>query len=179
MAIRIIERNQPYWGGRSLANYLAKQIENIAEAIENIPSQFKGLSPSVRKDLVVDGRRKAQAIRNLQRWILTPGPLTYGDLLHRLTQDICLVADGRWFELPEAEFERRKPVWMILGGVVLGIILLGGAIAILAAKSKIGSTATVVATLLVALASGVFANSGLSLGVIEGSMDAGSKLTGK
>ena len=180
LTIRTIEINEQHWNSLGLANRLIPRLESVAKAIESIPLQFKALSPSVRKEVALAGRRKAQAIRNLQRWVLTPGPLTYGDLLHRLTQDLCLVADGLWYELPEAEWARRKPLWIILAEVLAGIGLLVGGIVILEAFSKLGSIATVVATLFVGMASVVFTNSGLlSLGIVEGSVDVGSKLVGK
>jgi hypothetical protein len=177
--IRTVEANGDHWHSPSMVKYLTWQLESIAKAVERIPHQFKWLPPAIRRDAVLIGRRKAQAIRELERWALTPGPFTYTDILHRLTQGLCLVIDDRWYDLPEAKWERQKPAWMILGQVFVGILFFAGGLAIVEWSSKFGRTGTVLSTLLLTIAIGFIGNSGLSLKIVEGSAEVGSKLLGK
>jgi hypothetical protein len=162
-----------------MVKYLTWRLEAIAKAVERIPLQFKWLPPVIRRDAALIGRQKAQAIRELERWTLTSGPFTYTDLLHRLTKDLCLVIDGRWYDLPEAKWKRQKPRWMIFGQVLVGIAFFVGGLAIVEWSGKFGHTGTVLAGLLLTVATGVISNSGLSLKIVEGSAEVGSKLLGK
>jgi hypothetical protein len=178
-AIRTVETNAKHWHSPSTVKYLTWQLESIAKAVERIPLQFKWLPPVIRRDAALIGRRKAQAIRELERWALMPGPFTYTDLLHRLTQDLCLVIDGRWYDLPEAKWERQKPRWMIFAQVFVGILFFTGTLAIVEWSGKFGRTGTLLASLLLTIATGFISNSGLSLKIVEGSAEVGSKLLGR
>jgi hypothetical protein len=92
---------------------------------ERIPDQFRYMTVEVRCDIFILSHRKAQAIHHLQRWVLTPGPFTYTDLIQRLTVDLQLVATGRWHEMPELDYQRYRPRWLVVVQALSGLLVLG------------------------------------------------------
>ena len=66
-AILVLEFNSDVWGQPALRDDMLRQIKKIAKAVEDIPSQFRYMTTEVRRDIFRESRRKAQAMRHLQR----------------------------------------------------------------------------------------------------------------
>ena len=129
--------------------------------------------------MLMTGHRKAQAVRNLQYWVITPGPFSFTDLLERLAADLQLMLNHQWYDLPEADYVQQGSRWLLGVRLSAAIVLFAGAITVIAFASKIGSISTAIATLLIAIASGIFTSVGLPQALIEGSVTAGSKIVGR
>lgn len=178
-AIWAMEKNAHFWETVDLRNHMLQELGAIAKSVERVPLQFVGLSFEIRREILKQSRRKAQAIRNLQYWVLMPGPLTFTDLIDILSKDLQLIAAGHWYELPEANYEHRRSRWLLAGQIAGAIILIAAALAVVSLSARFGSLATITATLLIAVASAIFSRIGLPLDMIQGATDTGSKLIGK
>lgn len=129
LVIRELELNAELWSSPEFRNHICIHLDASARCLQAIPLRFHGLSPSVRKDLRRKARRKAQAVRDLEFWAMQPGPFTFTDLVDRLAGDLRTLAHGRWYELPEAPYERQLSVGTA--------VLYGGLAALLAAGSVV------------------------------------------
>jgi hypothetical protein len=179
-AVLLLEYNADGWGLPTLRNEMAGTIKRIANNVERLPYQFRHLAPDVRRELLRASRRKAQAIRELQHWVVTPGPFTYTDLIERLTYSLEMIACDRWRELPEADYQRRASRWLASVQVLFGLVVLGGALAIVVVIPKsvpgFAPAASIVTSILVAAAFALLIRAGLPLNLANAAIDAGSKL---
>jgi hypothetical protein len=176
--IRAVEGNAQHWNTIELKNQVTYGIEQAAKAVERIPLQFTNLSPDIKREIVVMSIKKAQAIRNLQHWVVSPGPLTFADLLHRLSCDLELVVGGRWYELPESDYRPRKRRWPGALWPIIGAALFIAAIVLIGYASRQGIP-TLAIPVLITAASGIFSRLGYSVEMIQGSIDTDLKMSRK
>jgi hypothetical protein len=178
--VLLLERNADAWGSPKLRDEMLRRIKKIATAVEEIPYGFHNLAPEVRRELFIASRRKAQAVRNLQHWVLTPGPFTYTDLIHRFAVDLELIASGRWRELPEAEYQRHLARWLIVVLASMGLIVLSAAVIAVALIPKylpaFSSATPIITSILSTGAVVLLMAAGVPANLISISSSTGSKL---
>jgi hypothetical protein len=176
----LLERNADAWGAPRLKNEMTRQIKKLANVVERIPYQYHHLAPEVRRELLAASRKKAQAVRELQHWVLTPGPFTFTDLIHRFTIDLDLIASGQWRELPELEYQYRPARWVIAVLWLLALLVLSaeiiGVVLIPKYLPALASVTPVIASVLGTGAVLLFIRAGMPINLISISTSIGSRL---
>jgi integrase len=95
---------------------------------------------------------KALALRELELLAIRPGPSAYGDLLKQLIDGLLIMSEGRWYDLPEAEYERQTSRHVRALQIGVAFIAFAGAVTLLSFIPKLGAAASASATALVAIA---------------------------
>jgi hypothetical protein len=175
--IRELERNSQFWSDTKFRWSHAADLEMAARALERIPFSLRRVAPGVRKEVVTTSRAKAQAMRDLEIRAIKPGTFTYSDMTNRLTEDMRTILEGRWYELPEATYEPQVSRWLLALRFCGAFILIGGAITLIGFASKLGSAASVLATILIAVAIYFLNMAGIPIGVVERYERIGSGMT--
>jgi hypothetical protein len=176
-AVTLLERDAALWPESKFRWQVAKHLEEVSRRVEKIPLASPSLAPSIKNEAFRLSAAKAQAIRNLELWAIRPMELTYTDLVYQLTCDLVLMAEGKWFELPEADgfvIRRSKlvPALQITGATAL----IGAAIALIVFLPKAEAAASIGALILVSAAMPLLNSAGISTTLINQSLQAGSKV---
>lgn len=165
LVIRELERNSKYWGTVDYRRSHAADLEVVAKYLERIPFEMKGLASSTRRSLLKTSRAKAQAMRNLQLRAIKPQGFTCSDMVERLARDMCTILEGQWYDLPEEPYERQISRWSVVLQFAIAFILFGVAVALVGFFSRLGPTASVVATACTAIALYILDKIGISAGI--------------
>jgi hypothetical protein len=177
MVIRNLEKNRNFWDDSAFRKRIAEGIDRVAVAVERIPLAYGRIAPEVRRELFIASRSKAQAIRHLELYVIMTDSTGFTDLIDRLISDLCLLAKGRWYHLPEGEnhisMSRTLIVIHIVGVVLLG----GGVITIVVFAQELGVVAPILVTILSAVALALLNRIGLPVTTIQKYTDAASKIT--
>lgn len=161
--IRWLETTSEDWHSSSFRWRFARSLEALAKSIERIPLASRGIASSVRHETLRVSRTKAQAIRELEFMVIRPESLTAPDLLERLTNDLKILADGRWYALPDGhESDPERPRWIIFTQVSASILIIGAAIFFATIAAKLGPVYSIVAALLLGAGVVLLNGSGLS-----------------
>lgn len=161
--IRWLETTSEDWHSSSFRWRFARSLEALAKSIERIPLASRGIASSVRHATLRVSRTKAQAIRELEFMVIRPESLTAPDLLERLTNDLKILADGRWYALPDGhESDPERPRWIIFTQVSASILIIGAAIFFATIAAKLGPVYSIVAALLLGAGVVLLNGSGLS-----------------
>jgi len=116
-------------------------------------------------------------MRALKIWVAQPNPFTYTDLIWRLSNDLVVVIDGRWFELPESDYPQKiRTKWEKALFIMLAITSAAAAIAIIALGSKLGPAATVLSSVLGIIAVALLSPAGISPSGLSQLIDVSSKI---
>lgn len=175
--IAVLENSAAYWSNSGFRWHIAKRIEQIARRIELIPLAAKSLAPDIEEETIKLGRAKAQAIRQLEFWTIRPMAFTFTDLIHQLTLDLSLMIEGRWHDLPEASgFKIERPRWLLVMIIGTAIIIIGGAIFLVAFAAKTSPAASIVGLILAGAALALLNNAGIPTGLIDQYLQTGSKI---
>ena len=178
-AVADLERNPSCWENPAFRSSIVGSLEKAAKEIERIPLTFRSAAPSVRRQAIVTAKTKAQAIRQLQLWALLPGPMTFTDLIHKLSIDLRTVSVGRWYDLPEVDqLERETSRWLIRIAITGSILLTGGGVVMIVFSQKI-TAAPVFATLLFTAALALLKSVGLTTEIIERSVETAKEISPK
>jgi hypothetical protein len=97
----------------------------------------------------------------------------------QLVADLPVVIEGRWYELPETQYERQVSKWKLAMQITGAIIILLGAIAIIAFASKFGPEAPIIATVLITISVALLNFSGVSTDIVGKYAKTGSDLLPK
>jgi hypothetical protein len=171
-----LETRPGEWAGLPFRQDACMSLSRVASCVQRIPHRLAGLAPSVRRQVITTARNKAQAIRELQIWVMQPGPFTYTDLIQRLTSDLYILADGRWYDLPEAPYVRQMSRTRTVFLVFLALALVGvTAYGVSFIPSPAGP---VVSVIVAAVAVAIVNAAGLPVALTERFISAGSDLTG-
>jgi hypothetical protein len=138
---------------------------------------MRAVARNIRGEAFEMSRRKAQAIRVLEMSAIAPDDSARSNLIEALTGALLNVVEGRWYNLPEAEYQRIRSRWFAAAAIAGAILAIGGAAALVALASKIGSATALLAPLLVGVAIGLLNMAGLPLNLIERYAQAGQKIT--
>jgi hypothetical protein len=181
LIIRELELNADLWPNPDFRNHISTHLDAAARYVGAIPLRFRGLSPNVRRDLRAKARRKAQAVRDLELWAMQPGPFTFTDLVDRLAADLRTLARGRWYELPEAPYERRSPVGTAVLFGVLAALLAAASVATIGLFARtLGPTGSfVLSGALMTAAFETLSNTGIPVPLTLSSVTASSQLLGR
>jgi hypothetical protein len=121
-AVLVLERDNQCGNTTKSRWAYAARLERLAREIERIPLALGRVAPTVRRECLGTSRAKAQAIRQLEISVVKPTPSTFEDLATRLIDDLRLIIEGRWYDLPEAQYERQisrsKLIAQISGAVL-------------------------------------------------------------
>jgi hypothetical protein len=180
LVIRELELNADLWPCPDFRNHICTHLDAAARYVQAIPLRFRGLSPSVRQGLRAKGRRKAQAVRDLEFWAMQPGPFTFTDLVDRLAADLRMLARGRWYELPEAPYERRLPIGTtVLFGVLAALLAAGSVVTVsLFARTLGAAGSSVVSGALMTAAFWMLSNTGIQIPRTLSFVEAGTQMLG-
>jgi hypothetical protein len=169
-----IARNEACWKHSEFRWKIAANVERIARNVERIPLSISGVAPSVRRECLKVSRAKASALRELELLVIIPGQSDYAYFLKQLIDGLLIMSEGRWYDLPEAQYERQVSRYVRALQIGVACLALAGAIALLTLISKLGPAASVSATALIAI-SVAFANfAGVPVGMIEKYTQIGS-----
>lgn len=175
--ITILENNAASWPDSSFRWQIARRIERIARRVELIPLAAKSLAPDIKEETLRLGRAKAQAIRQLELWVIRPMAFTFTDLICQLTSDLNLMVEGRWHDLPEANgFKIERPKWVLALIIGAAVIVAGGAIFLVAFAAKTSPAASIIGLILAGAALALLNNVGISTGLIDQYLQTGSKI---
>ena len=145
LTVRVLERYQENWNSAEFRGRIAAQLEVAAALIETIPLTARHISANLRRDLLLSGRRKAEAVRRLEYSVMAPASTTYEELIEVLTDDFVKLITGRWHSLPEADYEKkpsRSKAALRIGG---GVLVMAAAVAVTAIfYSRLGPEAPAV-----------------------------------
>ncbi len=87
--------------------------EAIEAAATGLRDHLKRARPTgdIRTDAWLDERADgiAAGLRELKKWLISPGPESRGALAERIEADIRCVVDARWRDLPWSESRHRRP----------------------------------------------------------------------
>jgi len=172
-----IERNSKFWNDTDCRWRYAAVLERVARDLERIPYEIKHIAPSARRDLLSISRAKAQAMRDLEVRTINPKEFTDNDMTKRLMQDMCTILEGRWYELPEESYEQQVSKWSLALQLTGAFILIGGAITLVGLAAKLGPLASILATLLIAIALYFLNTAGIPTGVMERYAKIGNEMT--
>jgi hypothetical protein len=176
VAILVLEQNTLYWNITKFRWIYAAYLEDVAKEIEHIPRGLSGIAPSIRSIFMGISREKAQAMRELEIWLVRPGPSTLADLTARLVNDLCTVVDGRWYDLPEAKYERQVSVSARTVRIGVAVLAMAGAGVLLVLRIP---GAPVFAGLLIVLAIAFLEIAGLPKGLERYVLIATNIISGK
>jgi hypothetical protein len=175
--ICFLEENASKWPGSKFRWHVAHRLEGVARSIEQIPLASKSLTPRVKQEAFRLSRSKAHAVRKLELWAIRPMAFTFTDLVQQLTTYLSLLAENRWYDLPEEEvLETEHPRWLYVLQIGGAIVVIGGAITLTAFAAKVGPVAPVLTLILFALAIALLNSAGISTGVIDRYVQTGSKV---
>jgi hypothetical protein len=142
LTVRVLERYQGNWNSAEFRGKIAAQLEVAAALVGTIPFTIRRVSANLKRDLLLSGRRKAEAIRLLEYKAIVPGSTSYEELVEVLTDDFVKLITGKWYSLPEADHEERPSrlkAALRIGG---GVLVMGAAVAVTAAfSSRLGPEA--------------------------------------
>jgi Ca2+/Na+ antiporter len=173
-AVSALARNEACWQDSKFRWAIAADVERIAHNVERIPLALSGVAPSVRRECLMMSGARAQALRELELLTIRPGPSAYTDLLKQLVAGLLIMSEGRWYDLPEAQYERQVSWRVRAFQIGVAFIAFAGAITLLSFIPKLGVAASVSATALVAIAV-AFANvAGMPIDRIEKYAQVGS-----
>jgi hypothetical protein len=176
--IRNLERNVQFWSSNTGLRWnCAAGLEKVARDLERIPLELREVAASVRRKMLMDSQLKAQAMRDLEIQAIKPGAFTSSDMTNRLTQDLSIILEGRWYELPEAPYVHQVSRWLFALQLCGAFILIGAGITAITFTSKVGPGAATAATILFAIAVYVLNRVGVSTGVVERYARIGSDMT--
>lgn len=178
LTIRELELHPQYWPSSRFRNHIAHHLNRIANSIERIPLGMETVSPSTRREAFRLCRCKAQAVRDLELWATRPAAFTYTDLTERLAGILVLLAEERWYDLPEAsEGAPEIPRWKRVVAITSAVLVTGGVAYVL--TLKFGAASYALAIPLAAAIFGILNLAGFSPDRIERYVDAGSRLIGR
>lgn len=178
-AILVLESNIGDWDKTKFRWRYAARLERLAKQIERIPLALRKVAPTVRRECLRISGAKAQAVRELELSVIKRGPSTFEDIAAQLIADLHLVIDGRWYELPEAPYERQISRLKLAMQIIGAIIAFGGAVTIVAFTSKLGPGASILATVLIAISVALLNFSGLSTEIVGRYVQTGSDVMPK
>lgn len=178
--IHELEKNVSFWCDPDFRNHVAASLERVATSIERIPLRLAGVSNSIRREIFVTSKNKAQAMRQLEIWAIKPGPSTHTDLVGRLTSDLSTMAEGRWYDLPEMHYEKRISKRRVASAIITFIVIIGITVAAISfGSNKLGASLTVVFPALITSIIIFLKYAGVSTSIIEDAVGAGPELTGR
>jgi hypothetical protein len=177
-AILVMESRADDWRNTAFRWGLAQQLERIALAVERIPLGLRSLAPDVKSEVFRKSSAKAQAIRELELWAIQPQELTFTDLLGRLTFNLCIITESRWYDLPESArgLKVRRSWWPIairIGGVIM---LVGAIIAVAGYAKVLGGTAPLLSLVCASVIAGILNSAGLSASLIDQYVKTGQEI---
>lgn len=178
-AILRLENNGGVWTESRFRWKFAADLEEIAHDLERIPSGVRRVAPEIKRDLLMTAQAKAQSLRQLEMQIIKAGPTAPAEILERLTSDLRTVLEGRWFDLPGDDSEEKSPRWPIVTRITCAIAAIAVAVAFLVFFPKLGSATSVIATVLIVSAIGLFDVSGVPIGSVERYVQAGTHIVSK
>jgi hypothetical protein len=161
---------------RAFRNSVIRRLNNIATAIERIPLQYNTLSKTVRAQAFSKGESRAQAVRELQHSVISPGPQAFNDLTSQLLADLQILLAGNWYELPEVACEKRRPLIRILLQIVAAVAMLLAVVMIARYHSRFGIFAPVASSVLSITAIILINNAGLPVNMVQSSAEVASKI---
>ena len=179
LTVRMLERRREYWNNAEFRSKVAAQLEVAASLVGAIPlTMCRNASPRLRRDLLLSGRRKAEAIRCLERTVIVPTPTSYAELVEVLTDDFVNLINGRWYRLPEVDHESKPSRWKFVfrvsrSALVMAIFI----ITIIIFSSKLGPTSsTALLTIGGAVTLATLKGTGISTESIERYVEVSRKL---
>ena len=172
--ISMLARNEACWRDSKFRRELASDVERVARQVERISLSLSGIAPSVRRECLSLSRVKAQALRELEMLIIRPSNSSYEGLLKQLIDDLVMLTEGRWYDLPEKKYVPQTSRLMRIFQIGGAVIAFGGAVVLIAFVSKLGSAASLAATALVAVAVALLNFAGIPLARIERYAQTGS-----
>lgn len=157
---------------------LIANLESIALAVENIPLAYLSGAPHVRGRAAELARAKADAVRELQLWVLRPEHFTYTDLAQRLANALRTIVDGRWYELPEA-YAAPSPSNRILRFVVssASVLVIASVLILVVLSPKLGPVVSVAVPILSVMSIALLNVAGLPVTVLGQYAEIGAKLS--
>jgi len=174
--IRELNQNIDHCNLSSFRWHIAVHLEEAAKAIERIPLTLKKVAPGVRREVFKLSRSKAEAMRQLEMWVIRPQESTLAAINARLADDLCTLTDGRWYDLPEAEYGHRVSTWLVVVEILGAIIAIGSALTVIGLASRLGPVAAVLSTVLAAVGVYLLNVAGLPIGILERYVEAGERV---
>jgi len=175
-AVSALARNEACWQDSKFRWKIAADVERIARNVERIPLGLSGVAPSVRRDCLMMSGSKAQALRELELLAIRPGPSAYTDLLKQLIDGLLIISEGRWYDLPEAQYERQVSRHVRALQIGVAFIAFAGAVILLSFIPKLGEAAPVSATALVAISVAFAHSAGMPIDMIGKYTQVGSDI---
>jgi hypothetical protein len=178
VVVRELESNPNCWSSLTFRAHVCAHLSKIADLVEQIPLQIRAASPGVRHEVVRAAQNKAQAIRDLELWALWPGPFTFTDLVQRLARNLCILGDGRWYELPETPYQGRMVRAQRAALVAASLLVLAASIVVIQPGAHLfGPAVYLVSTVLAAVAVALLNYAGIPSSLIDRSASAGADMT--
>lgn len=166
-AIQELDRNSAHWKMSRLRWHVAAHLEGAAKAVERIPLGLKGVGAGVRLEALRVSKARAHAMRQLEIRAVQPDEFSCLDMTERLTNDFRTIVEGRWYALPEAQYEYHSPRWLLSIRIIVPLIALAGAIVSIGFISGSSQLASVLGVLSGAIITWLFDKGSLPLGSIE------------
>ena len=175
--VSFLERNAAEWSDSRFRWRVVERLERIARKVEQIPLASRSVAPDVKEETLRLSRSKAQAIRQLELWAIRPAGFIFTDLVHQLVLDLKLIAESRWYDLPEAsDFKIIRSRWIFILRIGSAAIIIGGAIFLLAFAAKAGPAVSIIGLILLGIALALLNSAGISTTVIDQYLQTGSKV---
>ena len=156
--------------GRTI-RHLNRRIRVVGREVLRLPVTLGSTHPIAAEAAA----RKSAAIQELQLWVLSPSPQTYGYHLRGvIVSDLRLILDGHWMNLPEAKTEivaqglsRTQRAVLVL----VAIIAASGALWVGIDGQKLGAGGGLAISVLLAIAFAALVRSGVAPGGIQQAID--------
>lgn len=174
----LLETHPRRWPDPNFRGRINRDLEKVARKIEKLPQQLRPRDPATRSWLLVRADGAATNVRELKRWVSTPNPFTFTDLVERLIGYLSTIADGRWFDLPQSAVERqpRRNTWRQVRLLVLAVLAIATATLVLI---KGVPNASIIGSVLGTVAVGALSASGFSVATIAQAADIADKFETK
>lgn len=181
IAIYELDHNDKNWNVSKFRWHIASRLEEIAKAIERLPFSIGKVGLIVRQKTWEVSRSKAAGIRQLEIEVICSSELTLDLTTGRLVTALTAVLEGRWYDLPDADYNRIVPKWITYLQVLAVIVALGLAVTVTIFTGKLGGpAASLLTTIIITVAIGVLNFSGIiPFGAVERSAQLGTTLTSR
>ncbi len=175
--VRVLESDPEKWADMSHRWLIARRIEKVAVAIENISRGARSLSPTVRHEVTRMALARAASIRKLEILAVAPESSTFAYLTGRIVADLSLVINDRWHELSESEVPPNEPSKLrrvLLGTIGAAVVIVLVVLAFYA--SKIGSAGPILISIMGVIAVGALNGAGVPMANIGRYSDVSGKV---